>query len=372
MNRIFLTFAIPTYNRAVSLKKLLDNILPQISELEENIEICISDNDSTDNTQEIVMNFKEKHPNLISYNKNEKNLGGERNVFLAMKMAKGEFIWLFGDDDLIVDNGIREVIAFIRNNFGKNIALFSLREEAYFFDEKTGKKIIYHSSFEQDKPCTYEISRENVLKQNFPCSTFISALIFNGNLFRILLEQEHAIIEKAIGLEYIHVFLYQLIFMKFTGAKAITLNKTIISQEMAFYKIYIEGRFKAHYIAKKKINRLLLSSKYADKATADIFLQDEKKLRKDNVQDIVMAKTFGSFNYVSFTGVFKLFFQNSTFVDALIFSFVFFVMFLTPSIFLKKLLKIYFFIKYGQEWKRHWLFCDAVHFKASQGQTPVQ
>lgn len=366
-NDIFLSFAIPTYSRAVFLQKLLNNILPQIKEVGENIEVCISDNNSSDNTHEVVMGFKEKYQNLINYNKNEKNLGGEKNVFLAMKMAKGHFVWLLGDDDLIADNGIRDVVLFIKKNCKTNTGLIALREKSYFIDEKTGQKITFSSSFDIANPEAIKLSRKNIIEGHFASSAFMSILVFNNNFLKKTLEQENDLIQQAIGDSYPHVFIYRLMFLKFNELEGIIFNKNIVLQEMAKYKVYIEGRFRHHYIAKNKINRLLLSSKYADETMRAIFLKNQKGLKKDIIQDIIMAKTFHSFNYLSFYGIFKLFFKHSSFNDAMIFSFVFLVMFFMPSFILKPLLKIYFFIKYNKDWKRRWLFCETVHFRASQG-----
>ncbi|MFA5948309.1 MAG: glycosyltransferase family 2 protein [Candidatus Gracilibacteria bacterium] len=366
-NKIFLSFAIPTYNRAVSLTNLLNNILPQIKGVKDNIEICISDNGSSDNTKEVVMDFKKKYPCIIKYNRNEKDIGFEKNILKLIEMSEGEFIWLFGDDDLLVNNGFKEIINFIKNNAKENTALLTLREEAYFFDEKTGKKTIYHSSFEPGKPSVYEISRENVITEKFPCCTFISALIFKGSLFKTLLLQEHDLIKKAIGLGYIHTFLYRLMFIKFSDVKAITLNKIIISQEMALYKFYIEGKFTGHYVFPKKSNNLLLSSGYMADSLKEIFLKEDKKFRTRFIQDIILTKTFKGLYYFSYIGVLKMFFRLSNLRDAVTFSFLFFIMSLIPPIILQNALKVYFLLKYKKKWKNKWLFCYVGHFKSTQG-----
>lgn len=366
-NRIFLSIAIPTYNRAVSLQKLLNNILPQIKEAGENIEICISDNDSSDNTHEVITGFKEKYPNLINYKKNEKNLGAERNILKLIEMSQGDFVWLFSDDDLIIPTGLKEVANFIKKNCNEDTALISLRNESYFIDEKTGKRIIYCSSFEPDKSEVLELSRKNIIEADFPDSAAISVLIFNSIFLKKILKQDEDLIKRAVGSGYIHVFIYRLMFLKFSEIRGKIFNKTIVLQELPKYKSYIEGVFRHHYVGKKKISGLLLSSGYADKTIKTAFLQEDKEARKNIIQDIIMKKTFCSFNYSSFAGMLKLFFNEATFQDAMIFSFVFLVMFFMPSFILKIFLKIYFFIKYNQDWKRHWIFCETIHFKASQG-----
>lgn len=369
-SRVFLSLAIPTYNRAGSLKKLLDNILAQINGREK-IEICISDNDSKDNTKEVVAGFEKKHPGLINYSKNEKNLGGEKNLFLAMKMANGRFVWTLGDDDLIAENGIKDVILFIKKNCKENTGLVALREKSYFIDENTKQKIIFSSSFDHKKPEILELSRKDIIMGQFQSSAFMSILIFNNIFLKKTLEQENDLAQKAIDGTYPHVFLYRLMFLKFKELEGIIFNKNIILQEISKYKVYIEGRFRHHYIAKNKMNKFLLDSGYADEEISEEILKNKKELRKDVVQDIIMAKTFCSFNYLSFFGVLKMFFKNSPAKDAVMFSFVFVLMFFTPPFVLKQLLKIYFFVKYSREWKHHWVFCETVHFRSANGGSQV-
>ena len=151
-NKIFLSIAIPTYNRANFLENLLNTIMPQAEKFKGLVQICISNNDSTDNTREIVAKFKEKYPGFIKYNENKKNLGGDKNVLKVIEMCDGDFVWTFGDDDSIIDNGLKTVINFIKNNFREDIGLIVLRVKLYLPDKLTGKKIIYHDTLDRNKP----------------------------------------------------------------------------------------------------------------------------------------------------------------------------------------------------------------------------
>ena len=127
-NDILLSIAIPTYNRADCLKNLLTNILPQAEKIEEGVQICISNNGSTDNTREVVMGFVEKYPGLIKYHENETNLGIDRNLLAIFKMADGQFNWTFGDDDIIVEGGIQEVVDLIKKHANEKTGLMFVRE----------------------------------------------------------------------------------------------------------------------------------------------------------------------------------------------------------------------------------------------------
>ena len=364
-DKILLSIAIPTYNRAPYLENLLNNILPQAIQSKERVEVCISNNGSTDNTREVVMNFKKKYPDLIQYNENKKNLGSDRNILKVMEMSRGDFVWLFGDDDSIILTGLKDVVSFIKKNCRENIALISLKMESYFIDEN-GKKTIYYSSFESNKSSVFKINRENIIDGNFPGCGFMTVLIFKNSFLKKLLEQEKELIEKAVGNEYIPWFLFRLMFLKFSNIEGITFNKNIIVQELPYYKLYIEDKFRMHYVSKKRLNKLLLSSGYADDTIAKRFNKIEKKFRRDVVQHIILMKAFKTFFYSSYFGLLKKFFRQATLKNGLIISFVFLVSSLTPSIVLQNILKVYFLLKYGKEWKNHWILCDTVHYKAAQ------
>ena len=71
-NKILLSICIPTYNREKCLQQCLDSIVNQKA-FNANIEIVISDNASSDNTDELVKKYQEKYTN-ISYKKNKENL----------------------------------------------------------------------------------------------------------------------------------------------------------------------------------------------------------------------------------------------------------------------------------------------------------
>tara|TARA_B100000035_G_scaffold211790_1_gene181429 strand:- start:25 stop:954 length:930 start_codon:yes stop_codon:yes gene_type:complete len=77
-------------------------------------EICISDNGSNDNTKEVVNNAKKEI--RINYNRNESNLGIARNFLKVVSMAKGEFVWLIGDDDLLLPHSLDTLEVLFNNH----------------------------------------------------------------------------------------------------------------------------------------------------------------------------------------------------------------------------------------------------------------
>ncbi|WP_181039128.1 glycosyltransferase family 2 protein, partial [Brachyspira murdochii] len=87
---------IPTFNRAMLLKRAVESVLKQDYH---NIEIIISDNASEDNTTDIVNSFSSE---IIKYIKREKNIGPVLNGIEGYKNVSGKYYMLLCDDDYLV------------------------------------------------------------------------------------------------------------------------------------------------------------------------------------------------------------------------------------------------------------------------------
>jgi len=110
-----LSITIPTYSRAKYLEELLESIEANFvknPELRELVNIYVFDNNSIDNTQEIVENSGLD----VIYEKSSIDLDMDTNVNLAYETPQGEYVWLIGDDDFIGNNSIKRIIDTINNN----------------------------------------------------------------------------------------------------------------------------------------------------------------------------------------------------------------------------------------------------------------
>lgn len=96
-----LSIIVPTYNREDYLQECLDSI---ISQDYPNLEIVITDDNSSDNTENVCKKYIEKYP-FIAYVKNEKypqEPNGNKNN--GLDYATGEILGIFDDDDTLVEN----------------------------------------------------------------------------------------------------------------------------------------------------------------------------------------------------------------------------------------------------------------------------
>lgn len=104
-----ISVCIPTYNRAAHLANCLQSIVANKVHSKVDFQVCVSDNGSTDGTEQVVHRAQEKI--AIKYQKNSRNLGIPKNFLQVVEMADGEFVWLIGDDDLLLPYALEELYA---------------------------------------------------------------------------------------------------------------------------------------------------------------------------------------------------------------------------------------------------------------------
>lgn len=110
-----LTIAIPTYNRATLLDSQLSWLAQAVKGFEDEIEIFVSDNCSTDNTQDVIKKWKNNLSNFTFYSrKNAENIGLNGNIMNCLTSASTKYVWAIGDDDPIQDRAISYTINKLR------------------------------------------------------------------------------------------------------------------------------------------------------------------------------------------------------------------------------------------------------------------
>lgn len=96
-----ITIAIPNYNYGHYLCHCLDSVLNQTYS---NFEVYFRDNDSTDSSYDIALEYRgkfEKRGIFFEVSSNKKNLGSDRNSKLAIRDREGEFVYTLASDDAI-------------------------------------------------------------------------------------------------------------------------------------------------------------------------------------------------------------------------------------------------------------------------------
>jgi len=110
-----LTIAVPTYNRADCLDDCLAHIVEQTETHTGLVELLISDNCSTDSTEAIVKNWVSRGLK-INYIRNRENIGPDDNFLQCFNKASGKYVWILGDDDLVLDDALDAILKILKED----------------------------------------------------------------------------------------------------------------------------------------------------------------------------------------------------------------------------------------------------------------
>jgi abequosyltransferase len=117
MTSVFLSICIPSYNRPVELRNLLDSI--DCSPVDIEVVICEDFAPKRNDVRSIVRDFAGVSSYLVRYFENATNLGFDGNLRRLVECATGEFIIFMGDDDLFVSGALARLINFVKKHRDK-------------------------------------------------------------------------------------------------------------------------------------------------------------------------------------------------------------------------------------------------------------
>lgn len=107
-----LCVCVPTFNRAGELANLLQCLDREIGERDD-VVVQISDNASPDGTQALLIGAMATRSWLRAF-RQEENVGPFRNVaWLVERAPPADYLWLLGDDDVIVPGALATVIEIL-------------------------------------------------------------------------------------------------------------------------------------------------------------------------------------------------------------------------------------------------------------------
>ena len=163
--RIKLSVCIPTYNRSLFIGPLL-NCLKELDTLNILYELIICDNDSTDDTEEVIGRWLSEFDNIV-YFKQTKNVGPLNNLISAYRLAQGEFCVYLADDDRLDIQVLKLHLGYFEQN-RNTVALYAPCD---IWDELSGKST----------KLSYDLDKEYVFDSKNPLELF--NLIIHRNIF---------------------------------------------------------------------------------------------------------------------------------------------------------------------------------------------
>jgi glycosyltransferase involved in cell wall biosynthesis len=163
---MLLTIAIPTYNRPDKILKRVTELIPL---LRDEVELLIIDNASKENVEHLILKEAPETIGRIRHIRNKVNIGGNANICRCFEEASGEWMWLLGDDDEIVDTALSSILSEIEQLSSQSQAFAGLNFSTTIYE--------YPNRVEINSKESYWKSINGV--REFSNALFISSCVYN-------------------------------------------------------------------------------------------------------------------------------------------------------------------------------------------------
>lgn len=179
---MLISVVIPSFNRPDTVCQAIDSILAQ--NVDAGIEIVIGDDCSDNHTKEVLLDYKNKYPEIIRLIFHEHSVGLGANWAICVNACKGSFICNCDDDDYWHNPGKLQIqLDFMKSHPHANVVFTDYRTH----NRSTGKIKEYKSFINRQKPLQqafwigeYRVCNASVmyrtafLKQHIPLDDYIS------------------------------------------------------------------------------------------------------------------------------------------------------------------------------------------------------
>jgi len=164
-----ISICIPQYNRIQFLLKNLEIITRQQYK---NIEVIISDDCSTDDTQAQLTKLAPTYKYKLTYHRFSENQGYDRNLRKSIELASGDYVIVVGNDDSINDAyDLQNLVDFLTTNQYPEIGYANFIEE--------GNPTI----FRRAASTTVLGTGREIALQYYSCFSFVGGILFRRDKF---------------------------------------------------------------------------------------------------------------------------------------------------------------------------------------------
>lgn len=149
---MLLTIAIPSNNKTYLLEEAIDSIITD-PEFGHNVDIVISDNTTTTATLNL---YQDKYSDFdhIHYFKSTQYDSLDSNVHRAVEISCSPFVWIFGDDDLLIPGALSDIVIHLLNC---NPAVSIVNSSSF-----TGSRAIESSRISLNRPSLFKRTEDDL------------------------------------------------------------------------------------------------------------------------------------------------------------------------------------------------------------------
>lgn len=266
-NKIILTIAIPTYNRKKDIVKTLNSVISQKSD---DVEILVCDNASTDGTEQLMEEYVKN--GILRYHRNKRNLGMDGNFLTCLMKARGKYVHLLSDDDLLLPGAVSHILNLINSEQPEYIHLNSFTYTNFYNPKSVVKARI---ALEDDLITDHKSYYMGLINSYI---TFLSSTIVKKEAFKKIQDAN-----KYLGTYFLHA---HIVFRILEGeGKKVIITKT----PFVAAKGNNTGGYNLYKVWVKEYKRLLLltavQSGFDEIQMRNLFRKDMKGL----VRNFILA-----------------------------------------------------------------------------------
>ena len=220
---IEISIVVCTYNRADVLPKCLESLADQTAD-SELFEVLIIDNNSTDDTKKIALDFCENHNNFKYIFEKKQGLSHARNR--AIEEARGGYLAYIDDDAIADKEWLKKIGSVIHNNkdiaaFGGPIYPWYNKEKPKWFKDEFATHFYGKEHFQlSEQNCPFGLSGSNMIFKRESLNKyngFSAEYGMNGN--KIAFGEESFLFNKMLknneNIQYFpEIFVYHLVSEK--------------------------------------------------------------------------------------------------------------------------------------------------------------
>lgn len=156
-----LSICVPSFNDSAMLQKTLDNLL-SIAEIP-NIEVVISDNNSTDNSREVLASFDKASQGRFIEHVQKSNLGFRGNIAFLSSVATGDYVWFLGIGECINHAAIAPILEALNRYKPTNFVVSGIVSNE--LSPFSGSLTVVSSKDEPSTPLFSETISLNIIKR---------------------------------------------------------------------------------------------------------------------------------------------------------------------------------------------------------------
>lgn len=118
-----------TYNQHLYIRDCLESIVRQVTNFE--FEVIVGDDGSTDETAQIIQEFVDRYPSLVTHVRHQPKVGGSQNFVDCHNRARGDYVAHMDGDDLMLPGKLQAQF----NALESNKFLTAVWHRMNFFDD---------------------------------------------------------------------------------------------------------------------------------------------------------------------------------------------------------------------------------------------